>query len=135
RAAVVVRPVAAAATPLSIPVPMPAASGAAELEHADRRERRSQLLSTLLLVVAIGFLVWLVVAGTKPAPRAPSHPRHSSIHPTTPASTRSTAAARQTARLVLTGAGGHGSWVELRRDSSEGPVIYAGVLPAGGRLA
>jgi hypothetical protein len=93
-------------------------------------DHRWVLVARIVLVVALGVLVSVWLGGQK----------DSSLHSTatlplwsTPAPT-APARAQAEARLRLAGVG-KGSWVELRRNSRNGPLVFVGVLREGRSIA
>ena len=132
------RPRRAPAPPLARRPPARPAAGPARRERTGRRrDRDAQLTALVLLPLAVGFFVWLLTNGGSertttrfvPAPVAivtPTTAADPALAPAKPA------VASTIARVVLTGAT-RGSWVEVRRDSALGPVLYQGVLADGSK--
>ena len=98
------------------------------------RDRLAQRTALVLLSIAVGFFVWLVFAGARQDTSAP--------FPTRPASAQVTPRERvpkpmatqaRPISLVLEGVQ-NDSWVEIRRGSANGPLVYSGVLQDGERV-
>jgi hypothetical protein len=129
RAHVAPQPARRAPKPNARPVPV---AVHAELRRFDRFAQR---LAFLLLPIAIGFFVWLVVAGAKTDASAPFpvHPVQGRITPRERPPTRAVVTPKPVS-LVLEDVRTD-SWVEVRQGSATGALVYSGVLRTGDRVA
>ena len=137
------------APPAPVVVPAEAAPRPSPAPPARRRRRRPLLVAGAVAVTAVAG----VAAGTMlgpgrpaaaPPPSVQRHPHHARAR--TPATTAATTTAPpivavaapppRPARVVHVAieATGDGSWVEVRRRSKTGPVLFAGVLEPGRTL-
>jgi hypothetical protein len=93
----------------------------------------------VLLPIAIGFFAWLVLNGSSAETQAPARltPRAAVApepRPATPAKPSVTPAApASTVKLGLTAVRSD-SWVEVRRGSREGPIVFSGVISQGNEI-
>lgn len=120
------------------PAAAPTATVAAEPSRRRRRLRPITLVSGVGALVAVGSIALGAAGlGSKhsrtilvPAAKAASAP----ARPTRPVKTvpRHTAATSGTVAVVITAT--KSSWLEVRRGSANGPVVYAGNLDPGGRV-
>jgi hypothetical protein len=127
------RPVEAAAV-----VP-PAAQTAVE---APRRSRAVTVVSVLGIVVALAVAAYLAFgqgsrhARAQAAPVSTAKPKHAAQAPADPAAAASVSAqplARPSVRVAIS-ASGRSSWLEVRRGSATGPVLFTGELAPGRTL-
>jgi RodZ C-terminal domain len=112
--------------------PRPCASGSVRVEG----DYRWALVARGVLLAALGLLTWLWVGqpnGTTGRPIA-TWPVWRSPMATSPSSKAANQAteSRTEARIALVGVGA-GSWVEIRRGSRHGRIVYSGVLNRGRR--
>jgi energy-converting hydrogenase Eha subunit E len=117
----------------AIPARVPAT--AESIRRRLQTDRVAQLASFALLPFAIGFLIWLVFAGPGHSTKATTQLRPvPATAPVRELAPTPGASELQVATLVLTDVR-HDSWVEVRRDSRAGPILYSGVVPAGDRVS
>ncbi len=105
------------------------------------RQRRRRRTETQLLWLAIGgvlavaLLVWLGVGDSENRPTSiPTTPP--STQPTNPAAAAAVPPVKappkpKLIKIVLSGTGVTGSWVQVRGRNSSGPVVYEGTLAPG----
>ncbi len=120
-----------------LPAAATATNGAAG-EHAAEprrartpRERGAQIAASAALPAASAFFVWLFVTG------GPHTTRMVTVRQTSPPATiahKAAAPAPAPTRVVVTGLD-QGSWLQIRRDSAVGQVLYEGVLAGGSSRA
>jgi outer membrane biosynthesis protein TonB len=140
--------------PVAVPVPAPAAepepapAPAPAPQGRNRRPRRIALVSIAGIVAALGLGGYIAKSGSAKATRTVQFVSLAR-HRTTQAAQRPAAAkpaqrvaqtpapqhvAPRPMRLVIANIG-HASWLEVRRGSTQGPVLYSGIAPAGATLS
>jgi hypothetical protein len=154
--------VAAVAAPVAVPLPprvvvaRPAPPVAAPVRRRPKvrrlprarapetqAQRLARLVAAVLFPLGIAFLVWVVLAGGSHAAAVPRPAPRPVVTQTFPArdltddrlAQGASRLARATApeAVVVTGVD-TGSWLQVRRGSADGPVLYEGVLADGQTL-
>jgi Domain of unknown function (DUF4115)/O-Antigen ligase len=136
------RPVRARTAP-PVPRPVPAPALAAEPvsvpQDLGRYDRLAQRAALVLLPIAIGFFAWLALNGSSAEKLAPARPAPRVVAPeprlTTPEKTSVTPAVApvRTVELGLAAVRSD-SWVEVRRGSRDGPIVFSGVIRQGNEI-
>lgn len=125
--------------PRPVPAPALAAEPVPVPQELGRYDRLAQRGAVVLLPIAVGFFAWLVLNGSSAEKQVPARlaPRvvAPEPRPATPPkpSVTPTAAPASTVKLGLAAVRSD-SWVEVRRGSREGPIVFSGVISQGNEI-